>query len=99
MKGHLRDIHVDNPIGLLPNIINTNNQVITAEFDNIFDASNNVLTKSLDASGGFARAHWGYFVNLDVNRLNVKDVSASFGNILTAISKASLNSGVPSSRT
>lgn len=90
MKGHLRDIHVDNPIGLLPNIINTNNQVITAEFDNIFDASNNVLTKSLDASGGFARAHWGYFVNLDVNRLNVKDVSASFGNILKNVDHNSL---------
>lgn len=90
MKGKLRDISLSTQIALLPNIINSNNRIITSEFDNIFDASNNVLIKSVDASAGRVRAHWGQFVNIEVERINIKDVSSSFGDILKNVNHNSL---------
>lgn len=90
MKGHLRDIQIQNPIGSLPNIINTNNSIIKNEFDNIFDASNNVLVKSLRIDNGYVRAHWGRFVNIEVDRINIKDVSSSLGDILENVDHNSL---------
>lgn len=90
MKGQLRDISIYTQIGLLPNIINANNRIIANEFDNIFDASNNTLIKSVDASKGKVTAHWGEFVNLSVDRLTVKDTSSSFSNILENVNHNSL---------
>lgn len=90
MKGSLRDITINSQISSLPNVVNTNNRIITAEFDNIFDASNNVLIKSVDASAGMVRAHWGYFVNIDVDHINIKDTSSSLGDLLKNVEHNSL---------
>lgn len=76
MINFLKDVSVNTLIGELPAIIGFNNRSIEDEFNNIFDSSENRLTKSVYNPTGFVRTHWGNFVNLECEYLNVKNVDS-----------------------
>ena len=64
MINYLQGCYNNTPIGMLPTIINHNNEAIEDEFNWIFDSSLNRLTKSVYAPTGSITAHNGEFINL-----------------------------------
>jgi len=61
---------------MIPDIINHNNEAIQNEFNYIYDASLNRLTKSVYAPMGSVKAHMGEFVNLSVEYITIKNIES-----------------------
>lgn len=76
MINHLKNCQKSTLIGQLPDIINSNNQAITNEFNWIFDSSLNRLTKSVYAPTGSVKSHFGEFTNLSCEYITVKNVES-----------------------
>lgn len=76
MIHYLQNCQSSTPIGMLPNIINHNNQAIQQEFNWIFDTSLNRLTKSVYAPTGSVKSHFGEFVNLSVEYITIKNIDS-----------------------
>ena len=76
MINYLKDVSKSTPIGMLPDVINFNNDSIESEFNNIYNSSLNRLTKSVYAPTGSVKAHFGEFVNLSAEYITVKNVDS-----------------------
>lgn len=76
MINYLKDVSKSTPIGMLPDVINFNNDSIESEFNNIYNSSLNRLTKSVYAPTGSIKAHFGEFVNLSAEYITVKNVDS-----------------------
>lgn len=87
MIHYLQNCQSSTPIGMLPNIINHNNQAIQKEFNWIFDTSLNRLTKSVYAPTGSVKSHFGEFVNLSVEYISIKNIDSVKATIDQAISE------------
>ena len=84
MINFLKDVSINTFIGELPSLINYNNSAIDNEFANIYDTSNNWLTKSLYSPLGSVEAHYGKFTNISCTYLTVSDPS-SFQSVMSQI--------------
>ncbi len=73
MINTLKDLSGKMPISMLPDIINSNNESITEEFNNIYDSELNRLLKSVYTPTGEVKAHFGEFINLSAEYLTVKN--------------------------
>lgn len=83
MVNELYDVSISTMIGMLPSIINNNNEQISKEFDQIFDASTNRLIKSLYNPEGSVDVHVGTFKNVVTDNIIVNDISNFQNNILS----------------
>ena len=86
MINYLYDVSGNLPIAMLPSVINHNNNAINEQFDWIFDSSNNRLTKSVYAPTGSVKSHFGEFVNLSVEYINIKNIDSLSDSIADSIS-------------
>lgn len=84
MVNFLKDISINAFIADIPSVIGYNNRAIDREFAMLFDVSNNRLRKGLYAPKDAVEAHWGKFVNLKCQFLDVEDPS-SFVKILNKV--------------
>lgn len=84
MVNYLKDVSVDTFIAELPSIIGYNNRAINREFDSIYDSSSNRLVKGVYAPTSDVTAHWGKFINLTCDYIDVTDVS-SFSKLMSNI--------------
>lgn len=73
MINYLQNCQKSTPIGMVPDIINHNNQAISNEFDWIYDVAADRLTKSVYAPTGSVKAHKGEFVNLSCEYITIKN--------------------------
>lgn len=85
MLNYLQGCQRSTPIGMLPDIINHNNEAIDKEFQWIYDASLNRLTKSVYAPSGSVKSHFGEFVNLSTEYLTVKNIDSLKATITKAV--------------
>lgn len=76
MINYLKDVSKSTPIGMLPDIINFNNDSLESEFNNIYDSSLNRLTKSVYAPTGSVKTHFGEFVNLSTEYITIKNIDS-----------------------
>ena len=86
MITNLKDLTINSFIGTLPEIINYNNQSIKDSFSYIFDVSRGCYTHDLINPTGQVKAHWGEFVNITTETLQIKDASSLFNNAFKGIS-------------
>lgn len=91
MVNELYDVSISTMIGMLPSIINNNNQQISKEFEQIFDASTNRLVKSLYNPEGSVDVHVGTFKNVLTDNIIINDVSNFQNNILSRCNHNALN--------
>ena len=82
----LKNITVNSMIGMLPSVINYNNQSIETDFGYIFDYDKGCYTHDLINPKGLVKAHWGEFVNLTIDTLRIKDPSSLFNSTFKGIS-------------
>lgn len=75
MINYLQNCNKNTPIGMIPEIINHNNEAISDEFAWIYDQEHQRLTKSVYAPTGSVKAHNGEFVNLSCEYLTIKNVN------------------------
>ena len=85
MTEELKGLTIRTMIGQLPGIINTNNNIIKNQFNEFYDSSNKILTKSVDTTkstedtNDFVKSHLGEFTNLVTSNIvvtsNAYDVS------------------------
>lgn len=85
MLNYLQNYHNNSLIGMLPGIINHNNEAIEAEFNWIYDSSLNRLTKSVYAPTGSVKAHFGEFVNLSCEYITIKNIDSLRNTIQTCV--------------
>ena len=85
MINYLKGCQKSTQIGMLPDIINHNNEAIKNEFNWIFDSSLNRLTKSVYVPTGSVKAHFGEFVNLSCEYVTIKNVDSLKNSIYTAV--------------
>lgn len=85
MINYLQGCFNNTPIGMLPTIINHNNQAIEDEFNWIFDSSLNRLTKSVYVPTGSVTAHNGEFINLQTEFITVKNIDSLVQNVMPKI--------------
>lgn len=82
----LKNITVNSMIGMLPSVINYNNQSIENDFAYIFDYDKGCYIHDLINPKGLVKAHWGEFVNLTIDTLRIKDPSSLFNSTFKGIS-------------
>lgn len=82
----LKNITVNSMIGMLPSVINYNNQSIESDFAYIFDYDKGCYIHDLINPKGLVKAHWGEFVNLTIDTLRIKDPSSLFNSTFKGIS-------------
>lgn len=85
MLNQLLDVSIKTMIGMLPDIINSNNEYITDAFDNIYDSSSNRLIKSLYNPNGNVIVHSGEFQNVVTDNLIINDISTFNNNTLKKV--------------
>lgn len=93
MIHYLQNCQSSTPIGMLPNIINHNNQAIQKEFNWIFDTSLNRLTKSVYAPTGSVKSHFGEFVNLSVEYITIKNIDSVKATLDQAVTEILIDKG------
>lgn len=93
MIHYLQNCQSSTPIGMLPNIINHNNQAIQQEFNWIFDTSLNRLTKSVYAPTGSVKSHFGEFVNLSVEYITIKNIDSVKATLDQAVTEILIDKG------
>lgn len=74
----LKDLTINSMIGMLPSVINYNNNSIKSDFDYIFDYDRGCYYHDLINPTGIVKSHWGEFVNLTVDTIRIKDPSTLF---------------------
>lgn len=84
MVNFLKDISINAFIADIPSVIGYNNRAIDREFAMLFDTSNNRLIKGLYAPNDSVEAHWGKFVNLKCDFIDVANPS-SFVKVLNKV--------------
>ena len=85
MITNLKDITVNSMIGMLPSVINYNNQSIRDSFNYIFDETQQCYIHDLINPTGRVESHWGKFVNLSCDTLQIKDASSFFNSTFNTI--------------
>ena len=93
MIHYLQNCQSSTPIGMLPNIINHNNQAIQQEFNWIFDTSLNRFTKSVYAPTGSVKSHFGEFVNLSVEYITIKNIDSVKATLDQAVTEILIDKG------
>lgn len=82
----LKDLTINSFIGMLPSVINYNNQSIKDSFDYIFDDTKNCYKHDLINPTGKVEAAWGKFINITTDTLQIKDASTLFNSTFKNIS-------------
>lgn len=79
MINYLQDLSKEvNILGEYPSIVNHNNKAVRSEFGHWFDERNNEYIRNMNSPNGYAKAHWGEFVNLKCKSLSIIDTSITF---------------------
>lgn len=76
MLTNLLDISTCTPISQLPSIVNHNNQVITDEFNNIYNYEQNYIKSSVYTPVGSVKAYNAEFTTLTLDHLIIRDPNA-----------------------
>ena len=79
MINFLKDLSKEvNILGEYPSIVNHNNTAVRKEFAHWFNERENEYIRNMNSPTGYAKAHWGEFVNLKCKSLSIIDTSITF---------------------
>ena len=76
MNNQLIDVSIKTMIGMLPEIINSNNKTIKDEFDSLIDSSGNIIKNVYIPDNGVVNSYTGQFINTTTDILTVNDTSS-----------------------